>query len=77
MRGFWIVARRKQDRAKHWQCDEEEQNVERKPRKNEELRNAEEALPMLKVCHLEEVSRLFQAKTGVGCDCFHPTVPFN
>ena len=29
--------------AKHWQCDEEVQNVEDKPLKNEELRKWEEA----------------------------------
>ena len=34
--------------GKHWQCDEEVQNVEAKPWKNEELRSAEEALPRLK-----------------------------
>ena len=28
-------------------------------------------------CLLEEVSRLFKAKTGVGCDGFHPKVPLN
>ena len=49
--------------AKHWQCDEEVQDVEEKPWKNEELRSAEEALPRLKECHLEEVSRLYKAKT--------------
>ena len=58
--------------AKHWQCDEEVQNVEGKPWTNEELRSAEEALPRLKECHLEDVSRLYKAKTGVGCDGFHP-----
>ena len=47
--------------AKHWQCDEEV-NVEEKPWKNEGLRSAEEALPWLKECHLEEVSRLYNAK---------------
>ena len=49
--------------AKHWQCDEEVQDVEEKLWKNEELRSAEEALPRLKECHLEEVSRLKEAKT--------------
>ena len=34
--------------AKHWQRDEEVQNVEEKTWKNEDLRNAEEALPRLK-----------------------------
>ena len=50
--------------------------MEEKPWKNEELRSAEEALPRVKECHLEEVSRLCKAKTGVGCDGFHPKVPW-
>ena len=58
--------------AKHWQCDEEVQKVEEKLWKNEELRKLEEALPRLKECHLEKVSRLYKAKTGVGCDGFPP-----
>ena len=61
--------------AKHWQCDESVQNVEDKPRENEELKRLEEALPRLKGCDLEQVSRLYKAKTGVGCDGFHPKVP--
>ena len=63
--------------AKHWQCDEEVQNVEEKPWKNAELRKLEEALPKLKECHLEKVSRLCEAKTGAGCDGFHPEVPLD
>ena len=63
--------------AKHWQCDEEVQNVEEKPWKNKELRKWEEGRPRLKESHLEEVSRLFKAKTGVGCDGFHPKVPLD
>ena len=55
----------------------EVQNLEEKQWKNEELRNAEEALPRLKECHLEEASRLYKAKTGVGCDGFHPEVPLD
>ena len=57
--------------AKHWQCDESVQNVEDKPWKNEELKKVE-ALPRLKECELAKASRLFKAKTGVGCD---PKVP--
>ena len=30
--------KRRKECAKHWQCDEEVQNVEEKPWKNEELR---------------------------------------
>ena len=48
--------------------------AEEKPWKDEELRSAGEALPRLKECHLEEVSRLYEAKTGVACDGFHPKV---
>ena len=42
--------------------------------KNEELKRLEEALPRLKGCDLENVSRLSRPKTGVGCDGFHPKV---
>ena len=65
---------KRKDWAKHWQCDEEVQNVEEKLLKNEELRSVEDALPRLKECHLE-VSRFCKAKTGEGCDGFHPKVP--
>ena len=40
--------------------------------KNEEFERLEEALPRLKECDLEKVSRLYKAKTGVGCNGFHP-----
>ena len=53
-------------KRKEWQCDEEVQKVEEKLWKIEELRRLEEALPRLKECHLEKVSRLYNAKTGVG-----------
>ena len=67
-------------KRKEWakrQYDEEVQNVEEKPWKNDELRKLEEALPSLKECHLEKVSRLYKAKTGIGCDGFHPKVPLD
>ena len=63
--------------AKHWQCDEEVQNLEDKRWKNEELKKLEEALPRLKECELEKVSRVHKAKTGVGCDGFHPKIPLD
>ena len=31
--------------AKHWQCDEEIQNMQNKPPRNDELKECEEALP--------------------------------
>ena len=49
----------------------------RKALENEELRKLEEALPRLKECELDKVSRLYKAKTGVGCDGFHPKVPLD
>ena len=48
-----------------------------KPWRNEELKKYGEALPTLKEGGLEKVSRLYKAKTGVGCDGFHPKVPLN
>ena len=63
--------------AKHWQCEEEVQNVEEKLWKNEELRKWEEALPRLTKCELEKVARSYTAKAVVGCDGFLPQFPFN
>ena len=52
--------------------------MEDKPSKNEELLKVEEALPRLKERELgEKASRLCKAKTGVGCDGFHPQVPLS
>ena len=48
--------------------------MEEKTRRNEQLRKLEEALPRLQECEVEKVSRLYKAKTGVGCDGFHPKV---
>ena len=48
-----------------------------KPWRNEELKECEEALPRLNEGHLEMASRLYKAKTGVGCDGFHPKVPLD
>ena len=63
--------------AKHWQCNENVQKVEDNPWKNEELKRLEEALPRLKESRLDEVSRLYKANTGVGCDGCHPKVPLD
>ena len=67
----------KKELAKHCQCGEGVQDVEEKPWTNEELKKLEEALPRLKECELEKASRLYNAKTGVGCDGFHPQVPLD
>ena len=48
--------------------------LEDMPWKIEELKKLEEALPRLKECEFEKASRLYKAKTGVGCDGFHPKV---
>ena len=39
------------------------------------MKRLEEALPRFKECDLEKGSRLYKAKTGVGCDGFHTKVP--
>ena len=44
---------------------------------NEKLKKVEEALPRVKECKVENASRLYKAKTGVGCDAFHPKVPLD
>ena len=41
------------------------------------MKRLEEALARLKESHLEEVSRLYKAKTRGGCDCFHSNVPLD
>ena len=58
--------------AWHWQCDEDEQSLNEKPWKNEELKKEEDALPRLGESDLEKASRIYKAKTGMGCDGFHP-----
>ena len=49
-------------------------NMQNKPWRNDELKECEEALPRLKEGDLENASRLYKAKTGVGCDGFRPKV---
>ena len=43
----------------------------------DELGRWEETMPRLKESGLENVSRVHKAKTGVGCDGFHPKVPLD
>ena len=46
-------------------CNEEIQNLRNKPRRNEELKKSEEALPRLKGGDLEKASRLFKSSSGI------------
>ena len=39
---------------------------------NEDLKKLEEDLPRLSECDLDKATRLHEAKTGEGCDGFHP-----
>ena len=41
---------------------------------HEDLRKLEEDFPTFRDCDLENASRLYKAKTGVGCDGFQPKV---
>ena len=54
---------KKEGWATQWHSDESVQEEEDKPWKNQELKRLEEALPRLKESNLEEVSRLYKAKT--------------
>ena len=65
---------KRKDWAKHWQCDDSMQNMQDKPWKNKELMKLEEVLSRLKECDLERTSRMYKARTGVGCDGFHTKV---
>ena len=41
------------------------------------MKEGDQALPRWKECDLDKASRLYKAKTGVGCDGFHPKVPLD
>ena len=69
-------AKRKEWSIIHWQCDEDVQNMQDKPRRNEELSRCEEALPRLKEVVLKRHHECTKQKTGAGCDGFHPQSPF-
>ena len=60
--------------AKQWQRDVEVQDPNNKPWKNEALKKSDEDMPRLNKSDLEKVARNYKAKTGVGCDGFHPKV---
>ena len=51
--------------------------MQNKPWRNEELKKCEEALPRLNAGGLDRTSRMYKAKTGVGCDGCHPKVPLD
>ena len=71
---IFFFGKKRKEWSVHWQCDEEMQSLQDEPWRNEELRVCEEALPRLKEGDLAKASRFFKAKTGVGCDGFHPEV---
>ena len=59
-------------RANHWQCDTKVQDLKDKLWRNEELKNLEKDFPRLLEKDLEKAAKSYKAKTGVGCDGFHP-----
>ena len=65
--------RRCEEKRKVWtkqcQCDSDEQGVEEKPWKNEELRSLEEGLKRLKAKTQRRATWLLRV---VGCDVFLP-----
>ena len=62
--------------SKHWQCNEEIQNMQNKPWRNEELKECEEALPWLTEGDLKRHQDCTRQKK-VGCDGFHPKFPLD
>ena len=48
--------------------------MQKKPWRNDQLKECVEALPRLKEGDLHKASRLYKAKSGVGCGGFHPKV---
>ena len=61
----------------HWQCDMKVQELKDTPWRNEELNNLEADQPRLLEKELEKAAKSCKAKTGVGCDGFHPKVPLD
>ena len=55
---------KREEEAKHWQCDSEVRGVEDKPWRNVERRNLEVKLPQLKEESLESAARSCKASTG-------------
>ena len=66
---------KRKELANRWQCDTKVQDLNDKPWKNEEMKNSEEDVPRFKEGDVERAARNCKAKTGVGCDGFHPKVP--
>ena len=74
-RGVQIMEKEEEDATLLDRCEAKEKNG--KPWRNEELKECEEAVSRLKEGDLEKASRLYKAKTGVGCNGFHPNVPLD
>ena len=68
---------KREEWATHWQCNEEGQILGDKLWENEEFKKSEEALPRVKERGLEKLSKLYKAKTRVGCDGFHSKIPLD
>ena len=54
-----------------------QQDQKDKPWRNEELKKLEEDTPRLKESDFAKAAKTYKAKTGVGCDGFHPKVPLD
>ena len=56
---YWRCEAKWTELAKHWQCDEEIQNMQNKSWRNENSKECEEALPRLKERDLKKAPRLY------------------
>ena len=63
--------------AKHWQCGTEMQDLKDKPWRNVDLKQLEEDMPRIMEKEFQKAAGSYKAKTGVGCDGFHPKVPLD
>ena len=66
------MRRRKKIGANHWPCDTKVRDQEDKLWRSEELKSLWEGMPGLMESDLEKAARNYKAKTGIGCDGFHP-----
>ena len=63
--------------AKHCQSDTMVQDHEDMPWRNGELKTLDGDMPRLLEKELQMAAKSCKAKTGVGCDGFHPMVPLD